>query len=193
MEASREFNLTSHNHSINVVAMFQQFFEAKTLVDVTLSCSNGTSFTAHRIMLAASSEYFEKLFMGLPQQKHTVIVFIDAEEVIVRDFLMMVYEGSVKIQEAHLKDFLKFAEIVQLKGLSKSDRAVVEENVAAAISDAANRRDVSGLSSPRLPGMLQTHDEHSDSNTMSLSPPPLPPPPPPWFSARAEPPIGWRY
>jgi hypothetical protein len=74
------------------------------------------------MVLAACSEYFYRLFKTLPE-KHPVIVFKDAGEEIVRDLLLFMYKGEVEVQESYLNDFLKFADTLQVKGLTQSDRS----------------------------------------------------------------------
>ena len=130
MEASQQFHLKWNNHSLNTLSSFQQLLDTNTLVDVTLTCSNGKTVTAHRMVLAACSEYFYQLFKDLPE-KHPVIVFKDANEEIVRDLLLFMYKGEVEVQEANLNDFLKFADTLQVKGLSQSDRDVAASRAAA--------------------------------------------------------------
>ncbi len=121
MEASQQFHLKWNNHSLNTLNSFQHLLDTNTLVDVSLTASNGKTVTAHRMVLAACSEYFYRLFKDLPE-KHPVIVFKDASEDIVRDLLLFMYKGEVEVQESHLNDFLKFADTLQVKGLSQSDR-----------------------------------------------------------------------
>ena len=120
MEA-QQFHLKWNNHSINTLSSFQQLLDTNTLVDVSLTCSNGKTVTAHRMVLAACSDYFYHLFKDLPE-RHPVIVFKDAGEEIVRDLLLFMYKGEVEVQEVYLNDFLKFADTLQVKGLSQSDR-----------------------------------------------------------------------
>ena len=120
MEA-QQFHLKWNNHSLNTLSSFQHLLDTNTLVDVSLTCSNGKTVTAHRMVLAACSEYFYRLFKTLPE-KHPVIVFKDAGEEIVRDLLLFMYKGEVEVQESYLNDFLKFADTLQVKGLTQSDR-----------------------------------------------------------------------
>ena len=61
-------------------------------------------------------------------EKHPIIIFKDAGEEIVRDLLLFMYRGEVEVQEAYLNDFLKFADTLQVKGLSQSDREEQAKN-----------------------------------------------------------------
>lgn len=137
MEASQQFHLKWNNHSLNTLSSFQHLLDTNTLVDVSLTASNGKTVTAHRMVLAACSDYFYRLFKDLPE-KHPVIVFKDASEEIVHDLLLFMYKGEVEVQESHLNDFLKFADTLQVKGLSQSDRddisAKQQQDAAAAVA-----------------------------------------------------------
>ena len=103
---TQQFHLKWNNHSLNTLSSFQQLLDSNTLVDVSLTCSNGKTVSAHRMVLAACSDYFYHLFRDLPE-KHPVIVFKDANEEIVRDLLLFMYKGEVR----HYSHFVTFCPI----------------------------------------------------------------------------------
>ena len=117
MEA-QQFHLKWNNHSLNTLSSFQHLLDTNCLVDVSLTCSSGKIVPAHRMVLAACSDYFYRLFKDLPE-KHPVIVFKDASEQILNDLLEFMYRGEVEVDESNLSDFLKFADTLQVKGLSQ--------------------------------------------------------------------------
>jgi len=117
---SQQFHLKWNNHSLNTLNSFQHLLDTSCLVDVSLTCASGKVVPAHRMVLAACSDYFYRLFKDLPE-KHPVIVFKDASEQILADLLEFMYRGEVEVDEANLSDFLKFADTLQVKGLSQGD------------------------------------------------------------------------
>jgi hypothetical protein len=119
MEA-QQFHLKWNNHSLNTLSSFQHLLDTNCLVDVSLTCSSGKIVPAHRMVLAACSDYFYRLFKDLPE-KHPVIVFKDASEQILNDLLEFMYRGEVEVDESNLSDFLKFADTLQVKGLSQGE------------------------------------------------------------------------
>ena len=121
MEA-QQFHLKWNNHSLNTLSSFQHLLDTNCLVDVSLTCSSGKIVPAHRMVLAACSDYFYRLFKDLPE-KHPVIVFKDASEQILNDLLEFMYRGEVEVDESNLSDFLKFADTLQVKGLSQGEGA----------------------------------------------------------------------
>ena len=117
---TQQFHLKWNNHSLNTLSSFQHLLDTSCLVDVSLTCSSGKVVPAHRMVLAACSDYFYRLFKDLPE-KHPVIVFKDASEQILNDLLEFMYRGEVEVDESNLSDFLKFADTLQVKGLSQGE------------------------------------------------------------------------
>ena len=54
-----DFHLKSENHVSALVQKFHILLEKEKLVDVTLSTTEGQYLKAHRLVLLASSQYFE--------------------------------------------------------------------------------------------------------------------------------------
>ena len=129
MEA-QQFHLKWNNHSLNTLSSFQHLLDTHCLVDVSLTCATGKTVPAHRMVLAACSDYFYRLFKDLPE-KHPVIVFKDASEQILNDLLEFMYRGEVEVDDSNLSDFLKFADTLQVKGLSQGDGALKPKEEAA--------------------------------------------------------------
>ncbi len=172
MEASQQFHLKWNNHSLNTLSSFQHLLDTNTLVDVSLTSSNGKTMTAHRMVLAACSDYFYRLFKDLPE-KHPVIVFKDAGEEIVRDLLLFMYKGEVEVQESHLNDFLKFAETLQVKGLSQSDREDLSRVTQRAATTAAAESKIDSVPIKSCPpGLIPPPPHSSVVHSAHAQPPP---------------------
>ena len=152
MEA-QQFHLKWNNHSLNTLSSFQHLLDTHCLVDVSLTCSTGKTVPAHRMVLAACSDYFYRLFKDLPE-KHPVIVFKDASEQILNDLLEFMYRGEVEVDDSNLSDFLKFADTLQVKGLSQGEGAAgalrggkeQEEKPGSVAGDTSSPRDTPPIS-----------------------------------------------
>ena len=59
---SQVFSLRWSQHQTNMLTVFDKLLQSEAFCDVTLACEGG-SLKCHKIVLAASSEYFQKLFM----------------------------------------------------------------------------------------------------------------------------------
>lgn len=57
----KTFNLTWNNHLANLSGLFEGLYKSGSLTDTTLACQDGM-LRAHRLVLAACSPYFERVF-----------------------------------------------------------------------------------------------------------------------------------
>merc|ERR1712129_413954 len=95
--------------------------ESRGFADVTLACEDGQQVEAHKVILAASSPFFQNILRSNPHQ-HPLIYMrgMKAEDLVgIVDFL---YYGEVNILQDNLDNFLTLAEEIQLKGLTNEDK-----------------------------------------------------------------------
>ena len=99
----------------NVNSAFGSLHKETEFADVTLACDDGQQIEAHKVILAASSPFFQKL---LRKNKHPhPLIFImgmKSEDLIaIVDFL---YCGETRIHQENIDSFLAIAEQFELKG-----------------------------------------------------------------------------
>ena len=110
----------------NIKSAFGNLREDNDFADVTLACEDGQQVEAHKVILAASSPFFQNL-LGRNKHPHPLIYmrrlkFDDLLAIV--DFL---YQGEANVYQENLDSFLAIAEELQLKGLmGKSDEKVEE-------------------------------------------------------------------
>ena len=100
----------------NIIGSFGSLREDVDFTDVTLACEDGQQVGAHKVILAASSPFFQNL---LKRNKHVhPLVYMRGVKfenlLAIVDFL---YLGETNIYQEHLDSFLAIAEELQLKGL----------------------------------------------------------------------------
>ena len=100
----------------NIKSVFGNLREDKDFADVTLVCDDGNQVEAHKMILSASSPFFQNM---LKRNKHPhPLVFmrgVKSDDLLaVVDFL---YCGETKVLQQNLDSFLILAEELQLKGL----------------------------------------------------------------------------
>ena len=101
----------------NTNAIFGKLREDKEFADVTLACEDGQQVDAHKVILSATSPFFQNL-LQLNKHAHPVIFMrkVSSENLLaVLDFL---YFGEANLPEENLETFLSLAEELKLKGLS---------------------------------------------------------------------------
>ena len=101
----------------NVNSAFGRLRDDKEFTDVTLACEDGQHLEAHKVILAASSPFFEKILQR-NKHPHPLIYlrgFHSQDLVTILDFL---YFGETKVFQENMDAFLKIAEELKLKGLT---------------------------------------------------------------------------
>ena len=101
----------------SVNSAFGKLREDKDYTDVTLACEDGQQMEAHKVILAASSDFFGKI---LQRNKHPYpLIYLngvqseDLEAIL--DFL---YFGEANVCQENLDAFLAIAEKLKLQGLT---------------------------------------------------------------------------
>ena len=100
----------------NIKSVFGNLRENNDFTDVTLACEDGQQVEAHKVILAASSPFFQKL-LGSNKHPHPLIYMrgMKTEDLFaIVDFL---YRGEANVFQENLDSFLAVAEELQLKGL----------------------------------------------------------------------------
>ena len=104
----------------NVNSAFGSLREDNEFADVTLACEDGEQMDAHKVILAASSPFFQNL-LKRTKHPHPLIYMrgVKSENLLaVVDFL---YRGEASVGQENLDSFLAIAEELQLKGLMGQD------------------------------------------------------------------------
>ena len=111
----------------NIKSAFENLREDKDFKDVTLVCEDGQQVEAHKVILASSSPFFQKL-LGRNKQHHHPLIYMRGTTfdtlLAVLDFL---YRGEANVFQEDLDSFLAIAEELQLRGLMGNTNQKVED------------------------------------------------------------------
>ena len=112
----------------NVNSAFGKLRDNKEFTDVTLICEDGQQIESHKVILASSSPFFEKILQQTSKHPHPVIYlkgFASKDFASILDFLFF---GEAKVYQEDLDSFLAIAEEIKLKGLTgQTSRELFEE------------------------------------------------------------------
>ena len=117
MSTTEKFCLKWNDFQENISSSFVSLREDNDFADVTLACEDGKQVKAHKVILAASSPFFQNLLKRNPHQ-HPLIYMRgvkSADLVAIVDFL---YHGEVNVYQEDLDVFLAIAEELKIKGLA---------------------------------------------------------------------------
>ena len=134
---SEQLCLQWNDFQDNVKTAFSNFRKCTDFNDVTLACEDGQQTEAHKVILAASSPFFQDI---LRKNKHSHpliymrgVRFVDLVAMI--DFL---YFGEANVFQTDLDSFLGLADDLQLKGLKGPD--IEQEPEEASVSPTEARK-----------------------------------------------------
>ena len=120
MEMSEKLCLQWNDFQENIKSAFGNLREDNDFADLTLACEDGQQVEAHKVILAASSPFFQKL-LGRNKHPHPLIYMrgMKSDDLLaIVDFL---YRGEANVFQENLDSFLAMAEELQLTGLQKTD------------------------------------------------------------------------
>ena len=147
----------------SVISTFGNLRKSCEFADVTLVCEDGQQVEAHKVILTASSPFFQKL-LHRNSHPHPLVYMrgVNAKELAgIVDFL---YYGEANVHQDSLDAFLKLADELQLKGLTDVSETHAksrngDRNIALAKQDIKSEEkqpnvDEEVISTSHKPGLL---------------------------------------
>lgn len=141
--SEQQYSLKWNDFQTSILSSFRHLRDEEDFVDVTLACDR-RSFTAHKVVLSACSPYFRKLLKANPCE-HPIVILRDVRAEDVESLLRFMYNGEVHIGHEQISDFLKTAQLLQVRGLadvtgaqSRTSNSTVSSALASGAATAAS-------------------------------------------------------
>lgn len=131
---SQAFCLRWNNFQSNMLDVFERLFLDERFVDVTLACE-GQLIKAHKMVLSASSSYFQEIFTATPCS-HPVIIMKDVPLKDLRKILEFMYKGEINVSKQEIASLLIVAEALHVRGLAQIDSSDDEPRPSTSNADA---------------------------------------------------------
>lgn len=128
------FYLKCNNFNKILSSQYEVLRDEKTLTDITFVC-DGRRVEAHKLVLYACSPFFKQLIEEDLGQKHLVFFFSDVKYEIMKAIIDYMYLGEVHIQNDYLKDFIRVAEKLKIRGLVKDNLAAMAGGSSSTLGD----------------------------------------------------------
>merc|ERR1712204_102017 len=119
MTTSEQFSLRWNEFQNNISTMFGQLKDDADFADVTLVCEDGQQLEAHRVILSASSPFFQSILKKNNHQ-HPLIFMGGVKSKVLKSIIDYVYYGEAKVSKENLNMFMEIAEELKLKGLART-------------------------------------------------------------------------
>ena len=102
-DASQLFNLKWKNYQNHLIQVFDKMLVTESFADVTLVCCDTENETtqaikAHKMILGASSPYFEIVFAEHPCQHPVVVMPPEVRVDDLQHVLQFIYKGEVQVR-----------------------------------------------------------------------------------------------
>lgn len=132
-----------------MISGFRNLLQEDSLVDVTLA-ADGYFVQAHRLVLSVCSPYFKELFSVNPCN-HPIVILKDVKSKQLTDILSFIYQGEVSVRQEDLQDFLKTAELLQIRGLAeqrlnKDRHAKIDKSTSCKINELGRPSEAQAMS-----------------------------------------------
>ena len=115
--ASQKLSLKWNDFQENLQTSVNSLHGNTDFADVTLACEDGQDFEVHKVILAASSTFFQNLLKRNKDQKPLLIYMRGVESEDLKAIIEFLYSGKTFICEENLDSFLAVAEELKVKGL----------------------------------------------------------------------------
>lgn len=112
--------------------------DEEELFDITFACE-GKKIGAHKLVLFSCSPYFKDL-LKVNQSQHPIFFFHDIAYDILKAIIDYMYLGEVHISNDNLKDFIRVAEALQIRGLSKDTSTTDELEADEQVEETTRKR-----------------------------------------------------
>merc|ERR1712243_117688 len=105
------------------------------LCDVTLLSADDQDIKAHKVVLAGSSPYFQRILKNNPNE-HPLLFMNGINMDVLKAIVAFIYLGEVQVEQDNLEAFMAGATALEVKGLQREDVGELDENVDPASADA---------------------------------------------------------
>ena len=116
MKMSEKLCLQWDDFGVNIRKSVESLRTTTDFADVTLACEDGHQIEAHKIILAASSQFFQNV-LKTNKHSHPLIFMRGVKSEELSAIIDYLYCGEASIKQEDLQSFLEIAQELQLDGL----------------------------------------------------------------------------
>ena len=124
---SSKFSLKWNDFENNLSKAFGEFKDDVDLTDVTLVCEDNIQIESHKIVLSASSSFFQNI-LKRNKHSHPLLYLKGVSNKSLVSILDFIYHGEVNINTEDLEHFITLGKDLQIKGLQDEFENSVETN-----------------------------------------------------------------
>ena len=127
---SKRFTLRWNDFHVGVANSFRKLRNAEDFYDVTLVSDDQQQVSAHKIVLAAASGYFENI-LKKNKHSHPLLCLEGIAITELKNVVDYIYNGELEIYQDYLDTFLQVAHRFQIEGLMQKEDILLQSETAA--------------------------------------------------------------
>uniref|UniRef100_A0A8D8SI68 Protein bric-a-brac 2 n=1 Tax=Cacopsylla melanoneura TaxID=428564 RepID=A0A8D8SI68_9HEMI len=116
------------NFQVHLAFELYQLLKLESMVDVTLK-ADGEAFQAHKIILSASSPFFQEILSPIENDCHPIIILDEVPAVDVKAILEFIYFGEIKVEGANIFSVLKTAQSLKITALLEIENHIIQNPI----------------------------------------------------------------
>ena len=111
-----KFNFSWSEYRSQSKTLLENIFNGEIFHDVTLVTDDEQMIKSHKVVLAASSEYFQRL-LSVQAHPHPMIVLKGVKSQLLNSILKFLYLGETSVHQTEIEEFVKTSKYLKIKGL----------------------------------------------------------------------------
>ena len=113
---SDKFNFSWSEYRVQSKSLLENIYTGEGFHDVTLVTDDEQMIKSHKVVLGASSDYFQKI-LKVQTHPHPLIVLRGVKSELMKSILKFLYLGETSVNQNEIEDFVKTSKFLKISGL----------------------------------------------------------------------------
>ena len=128
------FNFAWSQYQLQSKSLLQNIYKGEEFYDVTLVSEDEKFIKAHKVVLAASSEYFRRI-MSLQSHANPFVIMRGISGDILDNIMKFLYLGETAVCQNNMEEFIQVSKSLKIKTRSRRHKSI---NSLEEVSDACD-------------------------------------------------------
>lgn len=112
-----KFNFAWSQYQLQSKSLLQNIYTGEEFYDVTLVSEDEKFIKAHKVVLAASSDYFQKI-LSLQSNTNPFVIMRGISGDILDNIMKFLYLGETAVCQSNMEEFIQVSKSLKIKGLA---------------------------------------------------------------------------
>ena len=167
-----KFNFAWSQYQLQSKSLLQNIYKGEEFYDVTLVTEDEKFIKAHKVVLAASSEYFQRI-LSLQSNANPFVILRGISGDILDNIMKFLYLGETAVCQSNMEEFIQVSKSLRIKGLAgetEADKSTEPSNAGAPMKNTSRSSIVdmvdAAVRSFSVGELLQNEDSNDSVRTI---------------------------